>query len=220
MRTLLVILIATSMGLVTRAQTRISGTVSTERGSPLANVNIMIKNSYDGISSDSTGHFSFTSSENGNHILLVSSVNYNTDSIAIELNGIAIELHLKLKERYNELDVVTITAGVFEAGDSKKGAVLSSLDVATTAGATADIFAALQTLPGRKLHSQKADYLFGEVPQQRLKPFLMGCLSKHRLIHRCRIRLHAVAFLLSCLKAPHFLLVAILHNTDRLCRLH
>ena len=53
-----------------------------------------------------------------------------------------------LKEEPNELKAVTITAGSFAAGDSKRGAVLSSLDIATTAGSNADITAALKTLPG------------------------------------------------------------------------
>ena len=57
-------------------------------------------------------------------------------------------LHLALKEQLSELKAVTITAGSFSAGDSKRGAVLSSLDVATTAGSNADITAALKTLPG------------------------------------------------------------------------
>jgi vitamin B12 transporter len=53
-----------------------------------------------------------------------------------------------LKEQLSELKAVTITAGSFTAGDAKRGAVLSSLDVATTAGSNADITAALKTLPG------------------------------------------------------------------------
>jgi hypothetical protein len=43
---------------------------------------------------------------------------------------------------------VVITAGSFVASDKKKGTVLKPLDIATTAGAVADIAATLQTLPG------------------------------------------------------------------------
>ena len=46
------------------------------------------------------------------------------------------------------MTAVTITAGSFAAGEEGGGAVLSSLDVATTAGSNADITAALKTLPG------------------------------------------------------------------------
>lgn len=66
----------------------------------------------------------------------------------MDLNGKAVQLHIKLREAVGELNMVTISAGTLETGDQRKGAVLSSLDIATTAGAVADIVAALQTLPG------------------------------------------------------------------------
>src|SRR5205085_8569140 len=53
-----------------------------------------------------------------------------------------------IKEEINELKAVVITAGSFEAGDRKKGTVLSTLDILTTASANADVTAAIKTLPG------------------------------------------------------------------------
>jgi hypothetical protein len=138
----------------------------------------MIKNSYDGNSSDSLGRFSFTTSETGKRIIHFSSINFNTDSLIVEITGNVIELHLKLKEKYNELDAVTITAGVFEAGDSKKGAVLSSLDVATTAGATADLFAALQTLPGTQTSFSESGLFVRGGSASETKTFFDGLLVK------------------------------------------
>ena len=164
---------------ILRAQTRIIGTVNTDKGLPLANVNIMIKHSYDGTSSDSTGHFNFTSSEMGRQVLQFSSMNYSTDSLIIDLNGKVLELHLKLKEKFNELNAVTITAGAFEAGDSKKGAVLSSLDVATTAGATADLFAALQTLPGTQTAFSESGLFVRGGSATETKTFFDGMLVKN-----------------------------------------
>ncbi|MEJ7665878.1 MAG: hypothetical protein WKG07_43365 [Hymenobacter sp.] len=41
-----------------------------------------------------------------------------------------------------------ITGGAFEASDERRAAVLKPLDMLTTAGANADIAAALNTLPG------------------------------------------------------------------------
>ncbi len=130
------------------AQTLIKGTVKTAKGEAIHGANISVKNSYDGASSDSTGHFHFTTSETGKQIIQFSSLGFGSDSVVVQINGKSIELQLVLKEKFNELDAVVITAGTFEASDSKKGVVLSSLDVATTAGAEADVFAALQTLPG------------------------------------------------------------------------
>ena len=178
MKTILLIFACIMLPAIIHGQTRITGTITTEKGLPLANANIMIKNSYDGTSSDSTGRFSFTSSEKGKKILLFSSINYYTDSLPIEINGNVIELHFKLKERYNELDAVTITAGVFESGDSKKGAVLSSLDVATTAGATADIFSALQTLPGTQTSFSESGLFVRGGSASETKTFFDGMLVK------------------------------------------
>ena len=66
----------------------------------------------------------------------------------MQLSGADIQLKIILKEEVSELKAVVITAGSFEAGDKKRVTVLNSIDVATTAGANADVTAALKTLPG------------------------------------------------------------------------
>ena len=48
----------------------------------------------------------------------------------------------------NEINEVSITAGVFSASDEKKSATLSSFDIATTASAMGDIYGAYATMPG------------------------------------------------------------------------
>ncbi|RYY57024.1 MAG: TonB-dependent receptor [Chitinophagaceae bacterium] len=130
-----------------RAQTRVSGHIQAN-GHALPGANIILAGTYDGSSTDSTGHFSFTSTESGTFRLVFSSLGFSTDSVQVQLNGQPLTLTLKMKESIIELNTVTINAGTFETGDNRKGAVLSSLDVATTAGAVADVVAALQTLPG------------------------------------------------------------------------
>lgn len=133
---------------LTNAQTKVSGTIKTIKGIPVANANIILKNTYDGASSDSTGRFEFTTEENGLKILQYSALNFGTDSVQISLDGNSLSLDLIIRKTVNELQLVTISAGSFIAGDGKKGAILSSLDIATTAGTRADVFAAMQTLPG------------------------------------------------------------------------
>jgi vitamin B12 transporter len=131
-----------------QAQTLISGTVKDGKGHPIRGASIALKGSYDGATTDSLGNFHFQSAEKGSFTLTVSNIGYNPVDQPVTLNGTAIELRLALKEQLSELKAVTITAGSFTAGDAKRGAVLSSLDVATTAGSNADITAALKTLPG------------------------------------------------------------------------
>ena len=131
-----------------QAQTVISGTVKDTRGHPVRGASITIKDSYDGATADSTGAFSFKTTETGAHTLTVTNIGYNPVEQPVSLTGAPLTLHFAIKEQLSELKAVTITAGSFTAGDARRGAVLSSLDVATTAGSNADITAALKTLPG------------------------------------------------------------------------
>jgi vitamin B12 transporter len=57
-------------------------------------------------------------------------------------------LAVVLREEVTELKAVVISAGAFEASDKKKATVLSSIDIATTASANADVTGAVKTLPG------------------------------------------------------------------------
>ncbi|HXB05675.1 MAG TPA: TonB-dependent receptor [Puia sp.] len=130
------------------AQTRITGTVKDGKGHPIHGASIAIKDSYDGATTDSLGKFHFQATDKGSFTLITTNIGYNSVEQPVTLAGTPIELHIVLKEQLSELKAVTITAGSFTAGDAKRGAVLSALDVATTAGSNADITVALKTLPG------------------------------------------------------------------------
>ena len=130
------------------AQVLVSGTVKDTKGHPVRGASITIKDSYDGAVSDSTGAFHFSTSEKGQFTITVTNIGYNSFEQSITLGSGPVVLSPVIKEQLSELKAVTITAGSFTAGDAKRGAVLSSLDVATTAGSNADITAALKTLPG------------------------------------------------------------------------
>jgi len=129
-------------------QTVISGKIKDTKGHPIAGASIALKNTYDGATSDSTGTYRFNTNEKGVQALLITSVGYKLAEQPIDLRENNLHIDITLKEEQSELKAVTITAGSFEAGDSKRGAVMSSLDIATTAGSNADITAALKTLPG------------------------------------------------------------------------
>lgn len=130
------------------SQVTISGIVLSDKSDTIVGANVFIKDVFDGGSTKADGSFSFVTNETGPHILIASMVGYNTYQKEIVLNNESISISVILKESENELNTVVISAGSFETGDVKKISVLSSIDVATTAGATADIFGALKTLPG------------------------------------------------------------------------
>lgn len=118
------------------------------KNKPLSGVSIIIRNSYDGTTSDSLGNFSFTSTERGVQIIEASISGYSTYEKNITIEKSDILLNISVKELITELKAVVISAGAFEASDQKKTTVLNSLDIVTTAGANADIVGALKTLPG------------------------------------------------------------------------
>lgn len=129
-------------------QSIVEGKVTDKKEVPLAGVNVYIKGSYDGASTDTAGIFSFKTSVNGNAVLIASCIGFKTFSKEIFLDGSMEVANIILRENLAELDAVVITAGTFEAGDEKKSVVLKPLDIVTTAGGLADIPGAINTLPG------------------------------------------------------------------------
>ncbi|MEQ8303561.1 MAG: TonB-dependent receptor [Cyclobacteriaceae bacterium] len=134
--------------LATKAQTKVSGTVRGEDGTPIPGANVFIQDSYDGASTSLDGSFEFSTSELGERTLLATFVGYKSRARLVTLGGSTISIHIVLKEDINQLDAVVISAGSFTAGEENRRTILKALDIATTAGATADIAGALNTLPG------------------------------------------------------------------------
>jgi vitamin B12 transporter len=129
------------------SQVTVSGKVFS-RKQPVAGASITLKDTYDGTTTDSSGNFSFGTTEKGDRLIVISAVGYKPFEQRISLSGRPISLDITMKEEVTELNAVIVTAGTFEAGDKKRAAVLTSIDIATTAGSNADITAALKTLPG------------------------------------------------------------------------
>ena len=129
-------------------QTVIKGSVKDKKGEPLAGANIYLPGTYDGVSSDAEGQFVFSTEETGKRILKIDFIGFEGFEQEIDLDSDVPLFDVVLKEKFNQMSAVVITAGNFEAGDEKRSATLSSLDMVTTAGANGDIYGALQTLPG------------------------------------------------------------------------
>ncbi|MBB1284453.1 TonB-dependent receptor [Flavisolibacter sp. BT320] len=134
---------------VLKGQTVISGTVKDNKGKPLAGASVTIKESYDGTLADSLGAYRFATTETGTQILVVTATGYKSVEQSFTISGALQPIDFQLKEEFNEMKAVVITAGTFEASDRKRTAVvLTSLDVVTTASANGDVTGALKTLPG------------------------------------------------------------------------
>lgn len=131
------------------AQVTVKGVIRDNKAKPVAGASISIKDSYDGGTSDSTGKYSFKTTEKGEQLLVISSIGYKTIEQKIQLETGVLTMDATLKEEISELTAVVLSAGTFEASDRKRAAaVLDPIDIVTTASANGDITGALKTLPG------------------------------------------------------------------------
>ncbi|HEX7585158.1 MAG TPA: TonB-dependent receptor, partial [Prolixibacteraceae bacterium] len=130
------------------SQTIITGKVTQEKGEPMPGANAYLQGTYDGTSTNEKGQFSIKSTKTGSYNLIVAFTGYEPFSQKLELKGDTIRLNIQLKEAFNQLNAVTITAGTFEASDQKQAVTITPLDMMTTAGAAGDVYGALQSLPG------------------------------------------------------------------------
>jgi len=131
-----------------QAQVKISGKVVGNKNKPVSGVSIVLKNTYDGATTDSAGNFSFTTTEKGEQLLEFSSTGYKSYEQKITIGTTDITVPVSMKEDITELKAVVISTGSFEASDKKKGAVLTDIDIVTTPSANGDVTAAFKSLPG------------------------------------------------------------------------
>ena len=130
------------------AQTVVSGKVKDGKGRPIQGASITLKDTYDGATSDSLGAYHFKTTEKGEQTLLATSIGFKLQELKITVSGAPMHIDVVLKQEPNELTAVAITAGTFEASDTKRTTVLNPIDIVTTASANADITSAIKTLPG------------------------------------------------------------------------
>ncbi len=140
------VLVLTSVSI--QAQLSIQGLVVDASGQPLPGVNVYLPSTYEGSNTDSLGRFAFSASAKTPFTLAVEMIGFRGDSLVLSDAAAAQQpLRFKLRETAAALSEIVVTAGSFTASDTRRTAVLSSIDVATT-GATADLAEALSTLPG------------------------------------------------------------------------
>ncbi|HVF81905.1 MAG TPA: TonB-dependent receptor, partial [Flavisolibacter sp.] len=148
MRYFLILLLHFIAITVLKAQTVLSGKIKDNKGGAIAGASITIKDSYDGATTDSTGNFKFTTADKGVKFIVITAIGYKGFERQVNLDSSLSPLNFSLKEEFDEMKAVVITAGSFEASDRKRATVLTSLDIVTTASANADVTGAIKTLPG------------------------------------------------------------------------
>jgi len=130
------------------SQVKISGKV-TFRNKGVGEVNVTLKNTYDGATTDAEGNFSFETSEKGNQIITFTHPKYEETEKNIAIENQNISFNAELKEQISEIDAIVVSAGSIEASDKKRAtALLTPVDIYTIAGADGQISSALNYLPG------------------------------------------------------------------------
>ncbi|MGS0747942.1 TonB-dependent receptor [Halpernia sp. GG3] len=130
------------------AQIIINGKIS-YKNKGISNVSVTLKDTYDGATSDKEGKYSFETSEKGNKTLVFTNTKFQEVEKPIVLATENISINVDLREQVNEIDAVVISAGSIEASDKKRAtALLTPIDIYTTAGANGQISSALNYLPG------------------------------------------------------------------------
>lgn len=177
MRISLLILFLAGLFQTAAGQVAIKGVIKDNKAKPVAGVSISIKDSYDGGTSDSTGKYSFKTTEKGEQLLVISSIGYKTIEQKVKLEGSPLVIDAILKEEISELTAVVLSAGTFEASDRKRAAaVLDPIDIVTTASANGDITGALKTLPGaQQVGESEGLYVRGGTAAE-TKTFIDGTL--------------------------------------------
>jgi hypothetical protein len=158
------------------AQTVISGKVKDGKGHPVQGASLSLKDTYDGATTDSLGTYHFKTTEKGEQVLLATSIGYKLLEQKITVSGATLHLDVVLKQEPNELTAVTITAGSFEASDTKRTTVLNPIDIVTTASANADITSAIKTLPGAQQVGESEGLFVRGGTAQETKVFIDGTL--------------------------------------------
>ena len=146
--TKVLILVFFVMALFSDAQITVSGKVNF-KNKGIKDVSVTLKDTYDGATTDEKGNYSFETSEKGPQILSFSNPKFVDIEKKIVVGNENLTVNSDLKEQISEIDAVVISAGSIEASDRKRAtALLTPIDIYTTAGANGQVSSALETLPG------------------------------------------------------------------------
>jgi len=118
MKTILLILISLLAANVA-GQQQLSGTITDQKGNPVAFANIYIEGSYDGTTSDTLGRFILHTDLTGKLLFVASFIGYEKYSREVDLDSGETDMTINLKEAVSELNEVSITAGTFSASYKK-----------------------------------------------------------------------------------------------------
>ena len=151
---LLVFIVLAGLSAFAQGDNSVKGFVyEISNGEPVMFANVFLKGTTMGATTDINGYFSITRIPDGNYILMVTSVGYDTitDNVSLKGNQI-VNKKYSIQEASIQLAAVNITADKIEARTETKTSVVNitpkTITKIPTVGGQADIAQYLQVIPG------------------------------------------------------------------------
>ncbi len=132
------------------AQYVISGKVTDDKGEALSFVNVFLKETLEGSSTDDEGQFQFSTHHTGQATLQAMMLGYKTYESVIIPSDVK-TYNLTLSSSSYALQDVEIVASSFNLSGSSQWKTMNAVDVATTGGSEGDLYKSISTLPGTQV---------------------------------------------------------------------
>jgi len=141
------------IGLVTNlsAQQLIKGKVTDEKGNPLSYVNVFIKETLEGASSDDNGAFEIKIHTNNTITLCALMLGYQNWERELMPDDFNRETHISMRPSSVSLEEVEIVASNFLLKGSSQWSEMGAVDLVTTGGSAGDLYNSINTLPGAQV---------------------------------------------------------------------
>jgi len=134
------------------AQQTLSGTVADESGMPLANANIVVEGTKDGVVTDFDGNFTLTTDREFPIKLLISYVGFETQTLTVENNG-AIQVSLKEGNIFDEV-IVSASRRAEKLQEAPSAVSVLNAEELSNSGGSISPIRALINSPGVELQQQ------------------------------------------------------------------
>jgi len=133
----------------------VSGVIKDSDGQPVPGAVVVLKNTHQGTQTSADGAYKLDNLAPGNYILLISSIGYTGDSVALTLReNQQLVYNSALASDHGGLDVVTVTGKTEQEKIKESGFSVNSIDVTRLANTTADLNQVLNRTSGVRVREQ------------------------------------------------------------------
>jgi hypothetical protein len=127
---------------------KLLGKVTYDDNKPLYGANIVIENTIDGSTTDSSGYFEFETEKFGQQSVLFTAIGMKDKNVIVNIEaGKNIELNVNLKKSEVQTEEILVTASSYTSGQNSQ-VTITPLEIVRIPGSDADLYRALTTFPG------------------------------------------------------------------------